>query len=91
MTNIIEKTLRSDVHLHIDKAFEIIQGNLPNGYAEKVLLKIQNDSSLTLGVVRNTKNRIPLYPVKRINVINALVEIAQEYIKEKEALRKLVV
>ena len=91
MTNIIENKDKTDVHLHIDIAFEIIKGNLPKGYVEKVLLKITNDPTLTSGVIRNTKNRIPNYPVKRINVINALVEIAQEYIKETEALKKLVV
>ena len=79
MTKIIEKNKKTDVQIHIDKAYEIIKDNLPIGYVEKVQLKLPNDKTLTVGIIRNVKNRVSKYPNSRLEVLNALVEVANEY------------
>jgi hypothetical protein len=90
MTKIIEKTKQSDVHSHIDKAYPLFADRLPANYVDKVFLKIPNDKTLTSGIIRNIRNRVSLYPVSRIDVIIALVEIANEYQEELSAnLKKL--
>lgn len=78
MTNIIEKTTKTDMQTHIDLAYEIIKDALPSDYTSKVQEKL-NDTSISDGVIRNVKNRITKYPFTRIAVLNALVEVAKEY------------
>ena len=89
MTKIKEFNNKTDVHLHIDKAYKIIEGKLPPEYVEKVFQKITNDRSLTSSIIRNIKNRTTTYPQSRVNVINALVEIANEYQADLENLKEL--
>lgn len=79
MTKITEKSNKQDVQMHIDKAYEIIKDSLPVGYVEKVLSKLKSDKTLNAGTVRNIKNRISKYPFSRLDVLNALVEVANEY------------
>lgn len=89
MTKIKEKNNKSDVHSHIDNAYSIFKDALPRNYVDQVLRKIPNDSSLTSGIIRNIRNRVHEYPMTRINVINALVEIANEYQADLKKLEKL--
>lgn len=88
MTNIILKEQKTDVQSHIDKAYEIIKYNLPSNYVKKVQAKI-NDPNLTDGMIRNLKNRITKYPKTKINVLNALVEVANEHQDELKKLKNL--
>jgi hypothetical protein len=90
MTKIIEKNILNDMHLHIDKAYVIIQNNLPVNYVQKVLQKLPEDKTLTSGIIRNIKNRVTRYPNSRINVLNALVEVANEYQRDMKHLKGLV-
>lgn len=90
MTNIIEKNKNKDVHLHIDIAYQQIENNLPIGYVDKVLQKLKHDPTISKGIIRNVKNRISQYPLSRIPVLNALVEVAQEYQKELETLKESI-
>lgn len=90
MTNITDFKQKTDVQMHIDKAYEIIKNNLPSNYVKKVHAKI-NDPELTDGIIRNLKNRVTKYPKTKINVLNALVEVANEYqadLKNLEILTK---
>lgn len=89
MTNIKEKNNKTDVHLHIDKAYEKISGKLPTNYVDKVLEIITDDKTLTPGIIRNTKNRVHQYPLSRINVLNALVRISDQYVLELQELENL--
>ncbi|GAB3708412.1 hypothetical protein [Flavobacterium koreense] len=89
MTNITEKTEKTDVQMHIDKAYELIKDKLPRNYVEKVYAIIKNDKTLTDGIIRNTKNRVHEYPYSRINVLNALVQISKEYASELKELQDL--
>jgi uncharacterized protein YktB (UPF0637 family) len=88
MTNITENKTKTDVQMHIDKAYEIIKNNLPSNYVKKVHAKIQ-DPELTDGMIRNLKNRVTKYPKTKINVLNALVEVAHEYQEDLNNLQKL--
>lgn len=88
MTNITLKGQKTDVQLHIDKAYAIIKNNLPSNYVKKVQAKI-DDPSLTAGIVRNLKNRVTIYPKTKINVLNALVEVANEYQADLKNLEQL--
>jgi hypothetical protein len=89
MTNIIEKTTKTDMQTHIDMAYEIIKDSLPSDYTSRVHEKL-NDKSVSDGVIRNVKNRISNYPFTRIAVLNALVEVAQEYQLEAQKLKSNV-
>lgn len=76
------------MHLHIDKAYEIIKDNLPSNYVRLVRDKL-NEDDLSDSMIRNIKNRIVQYPKVRINVLNALVEVAYEYNKDLNQLKNL--
>ena len=89
MTNIIQKDKQKDVHLHIDKAYEIIEKGMPSDYAVKVKSLIGN-SSIPESTIRNIKNRTSQWPTKRLNILNALVVVAKEFQKEVDALEDLV-
>ena len=88
MTNIKEKTNKTDVQTHIDAAYVIIGAHLPANYVQLVHEKL-NDSSLTDGIIRNIKHRVSKYPATRLNVINALVEISLAHKEEKAKLALL--
>ncbi|WP_445458392.1 hypothetical protein [Flavobacterium sp. HNIBRBA15423] len=75
------------MHLHIDKAYEIIENNLPSNYVDKVMAKIK-DETLSSGIIRNIKNRVTKYPNTRINVLNALVEVSKEYQADLNQLKE---
>lgn len=82
MTKVNKKNTRKindDVRSHIDHCYKIIQYNLPSTYCDLVLEKLNQDRTLTSQIIRNTKNRITPYPSKRIDVLNALVEVSHEY------------
>lgn len=79
MTNITEKNKENDMHSHIDKAYDLIKDSLPDNYVRLVMEKLPNEPGLTSGIIRNLKSRITKYPSTRINVLNALVEVAKEY------------
>jgi hypothetical protein len=89
MTKIIEKNNKMKMRLHIDKAYEIIEDNLPDMYVDLVKLKLPNDLTLSSGVIRNIKNRVQQYPMSRIAVLNALVEISNEHTAECKKLEQL--
>lgn len=88
MTKITLLPNKKDVHLHIDKAYEIIKDNLPSNYVRLVRDKL-NEDDLSDSMIRNIKNRIVQYPKVRINVLNALVEVAYEYNKDLNQLKNL--
>ena len=88
MTKIIEKTKKTDVQMHIDKAYQLFENKLPRNYVEKVQEKLSNEI-ISASHIRNIKNRVVKYPSTRINVLNALVEVANEYQSDLTKLREL--
>ena len=59
---------------HIIKAYDIIDKHLPINYVQDVLNKFPQDTKITKGIIRNVKNGTN----KRLDVLNALVEVALE-------------
>lgn len=88
MTNITEIKQKTDVQMHIDKAYKIIENNLPSNYVKLVQEKL-GEPDLSSGIIRNLKNRVTKYPKTKINVLNALVEVANEYQEHLKKLRDL--
>jgi hypothetical protein len=85
MTNILNNTKGKDVQLHITKAYKIIDEYLPFNYVEQVLRKLPKDSSITKSIIRNVKKK----HTTRIDVINAMVEVALENKKQISKLKRL--
>ena len=83
MTNIIINNKQKDMQLHIDKARSIITEFLPTEYVEKVLAKLPKDSNISKGTIRNVKNNLS----NRLDVLNAMVEVA----KENKALQEKLI
>lgn len=86
MTKIKEKIKNQDVQLHIAKAFIIINEHLPDNYVQEVLKKVPTVSA---GIVRNVKNKSNRITENRLNVVNALVEVALNNKEEKLKLKSL--
>jgi hypothetical protein len=85
MTNIVIKKKEEDVQTHIDKAYEIIDNYLPINYVKYVLEKLPENTKITSGMIRNVKNKVS----KRIDILNAMVEVALEYKKLDDHLKKI--
>lgn len=86
MTNIAKRNTSRNVHLHIDKAFAIIDDYLPFPYVDKVQ-KLVNRSS---GTIRNVKSQ----KKGNIKIIEALLKVAlankKQIEKSNEALESLL-
>lgn len=82
MTNIIINNKQIDMDVHIEKARSIIVEYLPSEYVEKVLEKLPLDSKVSKGTIRNVKNKLS----NRLDVLNAMVEVALEYKALQEKL-----
>ncbi|WP_413998681.1 hypothetical protein ACMDB5_12970 [Flavobacterium sp. W1B] len=85
MTNITNNTKGKDVQLHIEKAYNIIDEYLPFNYVEDVLKKLPKGTSITKGIIRNVKKK----HTSRLDVLNAMVEVALDNKKQMARLKKL--
>ena len=86
MTNIKQKVTLSNVKTHIEKAFEIIDEFLPSPYVDKVLA-ILPEPKPKKSYVRNVRYRVTAAHDNRIDIINALVQVAKD---NKAAIEKLI-
>jgi hypothetical protein len=68
--------------LHIEKAYKIIDEHLPFSYTNLVIAKLPVESGVTSGMIRNVKKRA----TERIDILNAMVEVALENKALKEKL-----
>jgi hypothetical protein len=85
MTNISKKNKEENVQMHIQKAYEIIDNYLPVNYVDAVLKKLPKDTDVSKGIIRNAKKKLS----KRIDVINALVEVALDNKALQDELKRL--
>jgi hypothetical protein len=85
MTNITINNKAGNVQLHIEKAYIIIDKYLPVNYVDSVLAKLPQDTDVSKGIIRNAKKKLS----KRIDVINALVEVALDNKKLIDELERL--
>ena len=75
-----------DVQIHIAKAYEIIDKYLPRDYVSEVLKKLPKDSKVSAQSIYNARKKMS----KRIEIINAMVEVALKYKKLEEKLAKTI-
>lgn len=85
MTKILNNTNDKDVQLHIVKAYKIIDEYLPFSYVEEVLKKLPKGTSVTKCIIRNVKKK----KSTRLDVINAMVEVALDNKKQIATLKRL--
>ncbi len=85
MTNITNNTKGKDVQLHIAKAYKIIDEYLPFNYVEDVLKKLPKGNSITKSIIRNVKKKNS----SRLDVLNAMVEVALDNKRQMAKLKKL--
>lgn len=84
MTNIIINNKQKDMELHIKKARAIIDEFLPAEYTEKVQKKLAY-KQVSNGTIRNVRNGLS----DRLDVLNAMVEVALEQKEQQEKLIRL--
>ena len=87
MTNIKQNASNSKVKLHIEKAFEIINEFLPSPYVDKVWALLPEPKPKK-SYIRNVRHRVTAAHDNRIDIINALLEVAKENKAEIEKLIK---
>ena len=85
MTVLPINTTTQDMDLHIEKAYKIIDEHLPFNYTNLVMAKLPKELGVTSGMIRNTKKRA----TKRIDILNAMVEVALENKKLLENFKEL--
>lgn len=77
--------MQKDMQLHINKARKLIGDYLPSEYVDRVLAKLPENVTVSKGTVRNVKNNLS----NRLDVLNAMVEVALDNKKQQEKLKKL--
>ena len=85
MTNITNNTKGKDVQLHIAKAYKIIDEYLPFNYVDDVLKKLPKGNSITKNIIRNVKKKNST----RLDVLNAMVEVALDNKRQMAKLKRL--
>jgi hypothetical protein len=85
MTVLPINTTSEDMELHIEKAYTIIDKHLPFNYTNLVIAKFPKELGITSGMIRNVKKGA----TKRIDILNAMVEVALENKKLQEKLIKI--
>lgn len=88
MTNIEENITPTNMQMHIENAFKIINEFLPRPYVEKTL-SILPEPKPSKGYIRNVRYRVTPNHDNRIDIINALVEVALDNKKEIKKLQDL--
>jgi hypothetical protein len=85
MTNITINNKDKNMQIHIEKAYKIIDNHLPFNYVTAVFEKLPKDTDVSAGMIRNTKKKLS----KRLDIINAMVEVALENKALIEKLKRL--
>jgi hypothetical protein len=85
MTVLPKNTTLDNMEIHIENAYQIIEEHLPFNYRKAVLAKFPQEAGITSGMVRNVKKRATI----RIDILNAMVEVALENKKLLENFKEL--
>lgn len=86
MKGLLKKNNLTDVQIHIDKAFKIIDEYLPEYYVDEVLKKLTKNPEISRTLIYNVRKKMS----KRLDIINAMVEVALEHKKLQQRLIKQV-
>lgn len=84
MPKIMENKSPKNVQSHIVKARKLIEEHLPSVYVGLVLEKLHKDGNVTKHMVHNVKKNCS----DRLDILEAMVEVAQENKKAKQQLLK---
>jgi hypothetical protein len=87
MTKITNNNNLKDMQIHIQKAYDLIDKYLPANYAKGVLKKLPEDSGISKGMIRNVKKKTST----RLDILNAMVEVALEYKELEEKLKEKLI
>ncbi len=83
MTNIAEKKGKKNMQMHIDAAYLFLNEYLPPNYSPQVKAKLKlKGIEVTTSTVNNVRNKVHL----KIDVLNALVEVAKNNQAQLEEL-----
>lgn len=85
MTKILKNTTSKSVHSHIEKAYKTIDEWLPRNYVLEVHQKLPKGKNISRGTMHNVRQKKSL----RLDILNAMVEVALENKKQIEKLKKL--
>jgi hypothetical protein len=85
MKHLPPKNKKNNVHIHIEKGFEIINEYLPTNYIEKVKQKLPKNFA-TNETIRNVRRRIQ-NPERQIEIFKALIKVSKE---NKASIEKLI-
>ena len=85
MTVLPINTTLENMEIHIEKAYKIIDNHLPFNYTSLVMAKLPKELGVTSGMIRNVKKGA----TKRIDILNAMVEVALENKKLLENFKEL--
>jgi hypothetical protein len=85
MAKILKNTTSKNVHLHIEKAYKTIDDWLPRNYVDEVKAKLPKNKIVSKGTMHNVRQK----KSTRLDVLNAMVEVALDHKKEIEKLKKL--
>lgn len=89
MNKIQDKKNLTDVQIHIEKAYQIIDAHLPVGYVEKVFEKLPKDTKVTINIIQNVRQR-KQKASSNLEVFNAIVEVAIDNKNNVDSLKKLI-
>jgi hypothetical protein len=85
MSKNVTQAKKRDMQLHIEQSYNIINEFLPTVYLSRVREKLPKSCIVSDGAIRNIRNKSHK-PNSKIEVLNALVEVALE---NKSAIEKL--
>lgn len=84
MAKINENNNTKNMHSHIDKAYEFLDKNLPTLYSTAVQKNLRYQGiEVSHSIIKNVRNRTSI----RIDVLNALLDLAR---KEKKQVEELI-
>lgn len=85
MANIRKNTNNNDMQSHIDIAYKTLEDWLPRNYVFDVYKKLPKDKPISRGTLHNVRQKKTI----RLDILNAMVEVALEHKNQIEKLKKL--
>lgn len=89
MTNLIKENVQNNMQIHIDKAYKLIDTYLPYEYVKLVKEKLPG-TNVSSQQIRNVRNRINTSVERRLDIITALVEVANDNRSAVNKLKKVI-
>jgi len=78
--------MQKDMQIHIEKGRKIIDDYLPTEYVDKVLAKLPKEPAISKAIIRNVRSGV----TNRLDILDAMVEVALEYKQLRENFIKKI-